>query len=623
MASYARPLRVTPVKLTYSGAQIIQFVHRDVCQNGRISILRPLEIQLKNMVGTSTVSTQRSTVRLLFSHLRSRLVINVALLLLSLVMLGSASLQMRSYEDGITRTSFTVQQAIPLPVLKYAPTYSQGNTVAVIVHGYSADKEMMSGLAVDLARAGVTTYTFDLPGHGASTVPYAAPGTENVVPRLVSSVGEVVDYALAHADKPHPRLVLIGYSIGTIAAGEYALQHPTLSNLQATVLVAGLLHDQPTLTNPRNLLVLSGQFDLPGINDISRNLIASGCDVPVARVADSYSCAVTASHDQTVMRQREVLRGLDHISIITAGSTHTMILNWLGRTVDPSITSNHVVGDARIHWTLFGLLGAALGALALIGLGSTWLRLAPAAGEVTVTEGDERGKSKRSLWPRLGVMAGALAAGLAAMRWWLPTNFWLPEPAPFGFIKQQVSGDVALLLLVAGVALWAAIRFIPGARSLAGWPARSRILPQVALAAAVAAFLYFTLGKISSFGWESLALSPARLWRAGVYVLMIWPFFLGVQALLAGYTQRTGRGVRADLAVTLLIVASFVGAILMNFERLSYLGILLPVVAIMLLAFIGLAAWTRRAVAMPVWLISGAQALLMGWLLAATLPLLG
>lgn len=577
------------------------------------------------MVRTSTISTQRSTVRQLFSRVHSRLVVNVALLLLSLIMLGTASLQMRSYEDGITRSSFTVHQAIPLPVLKYTPTHSQGNTVAVIVHGYSADKEMMSGLAVDLARAGVTTYTFDLPGHGASTAPYAAPGTQNVVPRLVSSVGEVVDYALAHADTPHPRLVLIGYSIGTIAAGEYALQHPTLSNLQATVLVAGLLNDQPTLTNPRNLLVLSGQFDLPGINDISRKLIASGCDVPVARVADSYSCAVDAPHNQTVMRQREVLRGLDHISIITAGSTHTTILNWLGTTVDPTITSNHVVGDARIHWTLFGLLGAALGALGLIGLGSTWLRLAPAAEEVAVTaaESGERGKGKRSLWRRLGVIAGALAVGLAAMRWWLPTNFWLPEPAPFGFIQQQVSGDVALLLLVAGVALWAAIRFIPGVRSLAEWPVRSRILPQVALAAAVAAFLYFTLGKISSFGWESLALSPARLWRAGVYVLMIWPFFWGVQALLTGYTRRTGRGARADLAATLLIVASFVGAILMNFARLSYLGILLPVVTVMLLAFIGLAAWARRTVAVPVWLLSVAQALLMGWLLAATLPLLG
>jgi hypothetical protein len=209
------------------------------------------------------------------------------------------------------------------------------------------------------------------------------------------------------------------------------------------------------------------------------------------------------------------------------------------------------------------------------------------------------------------------------MRFWLPTDFWQPDPAPFSFIQQQVSGDVALLLLVAGVALLAALRFIPGVRSLADWPARSRIVPQVVLAGVVAVFLYFTLGKMSSFGWESLALLPARLWRAALYTLMVWPFFLGVGALLAGYVRRTGRGARADLAATLLIVASFLGAILMNFGRLSYLGILLPVVAILLLAFIGLAAWTRRMVATPVWLISGAQALLIGWLIAATLPLLG
>ncbi len=599
----------------------------------------------------SALPVSPPTFQTLSPRTRPRLIVHVALLLLSLITFGVASLQMRSFESGITRTSFTLQRAIPLPVLKYTPAHSQTNTVAIIVHGYSADKEMMSGLAVDLARAGVTTYTYDLPGHGASTVPYGVPGNTNVVPRLVSSVSEMADYALSHAEQPNPRLVLIGYSVGTIAAGEYALQHPNLSNLKATVLVAGLLNDQPTLTNPRNLLVLSGQFDLPGINDTSRRLIASGCDIPLARVPDSYQCVAAGPNNQQVMRERVVLHGLDHIGIITAGTTHTKILNWLGRTVDPTITSNRVVGDARIHWMLLGLMSAALGALALIGIGSTALRLAPASdeapdsgeapasgeapvsgevtvsgeapGEVTVVSADERANSNRSLWPRLGVIAGALGAGLLAMRFWLPTDFWQPDPAPFSFIQQQVSGDVALLLLVAGVVLLAALRFIPGVRALADWPARSRIVPQVVLAGAVAVFLYFTLGKMSSFGWESLALLSARLWRAALYTLMVWPFFLGVGALLAGYVRRTGRGVRADLAATLLVVASFLGAILMNFARLSYLGILLPVVAILLLAFIGLAAWTRRMVATPVWLISGAQALLIGWLIAATLPLLG
>lgn len=596
-----------------------------VLERSNSSLTIPLEIQLY-MARTSAVSVPPPAIRQLSPRSRPRLIVHVALLLLSLLTFGVASLQMRSFEDGISRTSFTLQRAIPLPVLKFTPAHSQTNTVAIIVHGYSADKEMMSGLAVDLARAGVTTYTYDLPGHGASTVPYGAAGTTNVVPRLVSSVGEVVDYALSHADRPNPRLVLIGYSVGTIAAGEYALHHPNLSNLQATVLVAGLLNDQPTLTNPRNLLVLSGQFDLPGINDTSRRLIASGCAIPLARVPDSYQCAATGPNDQLIMRERVVLHGLDHIGIITAGSTHTKILHWLGATVDPAITSNRVVGDARIHWMLLGLMAAALGALALIGIGSTVLRLAPVSGEVSevaVAGGNERSGSSRSLWPRLGVIAGALGVGLLAIRVWLPTDFWLPEPAPFGFIQQQVSGDVALLLLVAGGALLAAMRFIPGARSLAEWPARSRIVPQVALAGAVAVFLYFTLGKMSSFGWESLALLPARLWRAGLYALLVWPFFLGVGSLLAGYIRRTGRGVRADLAVTLLVVASFLGAILMNFGRLSYLGILLPVIAILLFAFVGLAAWTRRMVAAPVWLISGAQALLMGWLIAATLPLLG
>jgi hypothetical protein len=360
------------------------------------------------------------------------------LLCFSLAGFGVTVWQVRGFESDVVRTSFTLQDQISLPVLKFSPVHNRLNVVAVLAHGYSADKEMMSGLGVDLARAGVTAYAFDFPGHGASTVPYGGLNHTGVVKELVATVGEMVNYGLAHAQSPHPKLVLIGYSLGTIAVGDYALSHPTQSSLQATVLVAGILQDQPTTTNPRNLLVLSGQFDLPGINDISQHLIASGCAVPVADVASTFRCGVgsTGTAAGGSLRERKVLGGLDHISIITAGSTHTTILQWLKATVNSHIDTTQIVADARIHWLLFGSLAALATCLFLLADLSILLGMSPSASSSVEHSQIPSEQVIPGFWPRLGLVGAGLLIALVVIHFWLPGDFWAPEPAPFGFLKQ-------------------------------------------------------------------------------------------------------------------------------------------------------------------------------------------
>lgn len=523
--------------------------------------------------------------------------------------------QIRAYEAGVVRQSFTLDGRIPAPVTRYTPTQRSVNEIAVLAHGYSADKEIMSAFAVDLAKQGITAYTFDFPGHGASSVPYGgASGAAGAVPGLVATLGEVVDYATSHATTPHPTIVLIGYSLGTIAVGEYALMHPHQSNLGATVLVAGILQDRLTPIVPRNVLVLSGQFDLPGINATAQRLMASGCGVAQARVANVYSCNLTTPYP----RSRIVLPGLDHISIVTAASTHAAVLSWLQKTVDPRIGATPVNADIRLHWFLLGVLAAALALVPLVALGGSAIgRFQPSA-ELDFTES----KPSRSLiWQNMGLVGGSLALALAVIHFWLPANFWAAEPFPFGFLNQQVSADVALFLLVAGVLLWAGRRFMTPAtvRFHATWWREAAL--QALLALGIATFLYFTLGKLSSYAWESLALTPTRAWHAAVYAVMVLPFFAAAQLLLARGAWSSGwRALAIDASVTALVLASFVGAIVMNFARLSYLGILLPIVGVLLISLLGLNAWIRRIVPHSIVLISVTQALILGWILAATLP---
>jgi pimeloyl-ACP methyl ester carboxylesterase len=542
-----------------------------------------------------------------------------SLLLVCIGLFGLATVQVHNYDAGVVREVFTLRGPIPLPIARYIPAHAPLGVVAIVVHGYSANKELMSSFGVDLAKAGVTTYTYDLPGHGASTVPYRS------VEQLVASVGEVVDYARTHASAAPtpPKLVLIGYSIGTIAVGEYALRYPNLPSLAATVLVAGILQDRPTLSNPPNLLVLSGQFDLPGINDISRALIAAGCGVAAPSVTNTYRCNSQAPNAH---RERLVLPGLDHISIVTASSTHADVINWLGAYVDPRIGSVHVNTDTRLHWMLLGFAMAALGTLPLLALGSAVLGLLP-------TQPVSRRRSARGvpasalpsgsgvpLWLGAGLLAGALAIGLAILHAVLPPSFW--APSPLAFLAQQVSADVATFFLVTGLALTGMLASIPPLRVRLVQALRTSAPAQVALAAAVVIFLYCTLGSLSSFAWESFTLTPARLWRAAVYAVMLWPFLYGTHTLRAAHRWRQhGGAALADLASTFLVVAALIVAIVTNFARLSYLGILLPVFAIVLLGFVGFNAWARRVVAAPTVLLASAETLVLAWALAATLPL--
>lgn len=551
----------------------------------------------------------------------------LALLLAFLV----ASVQTAAYAGGVRRDSFMLHGSIPTPVLRFTPPASaQIPVVAVLAHGYSASKEIMSSFATDLAKQGITVYTFDFPGHGASPDVYGGAKHSDVVNQLVSALSEVVDYAMAHAP-PRAKLVLLGYSLGTIAVGEYALHHPTMANLRATVLVAGILKDKPNLTTPRNLLVLSGQFDLPGINDISRDSIAAACDITANSVRSAVYACRTGTTDQ---RKRVILPGLDHISIVTAASTHDIVIQWLGQTVDRHIGQSPVNADLRLHWMLAGFIAALLATGALIRLLATgfWLRPAErapqsppgaAATAEAAVEPIARGAPPALLG--FGALVGALALALLGLRAALPSSFWAADPFPFTFLRQQVSADVAIYFLMAGAALGAALgvalRRIPWLRAALTLPSRREALLQALLALIATIFLMLTLGALSTYAWESLALDPQRLWRAAIYACMLWPFFFGLRSLLRAVAPRFRRPALADFGASLLVLLALVAAIAMNFGRLSYLGILLPVFAIIVLALVGASAWTRRTLAHPVMLMATLEALLLAWTLAATLPL--
>ncbi|HEX9068741.1 MAG TPA: hypothetical protein VF807_08225, partial [Ktedonobacterales bacterium] len=354
----------------------------------------------------------------------------------------------------------------------------------------------------------------------------------------------------------------------------------------------------------------------------SRMLVASGCAVPLQAVTATYRCDTGLAQAH---RQRIILPGLDHISIVTAGATHAAVMAWLGAYVDAHIGTVAANADVRLHWMLLGFLAAALALFPLIAIGSRLLSRRAAWRDprpVSASPVSVSISSPPPVWLDLAVLSGALIGGLLVLRMLLPQSFW--APTPLHFLAQQVSADTATYLAIVGTLMLTGQALIPPLRARLLASVRASALWQIPLAAVGVLFLYTTLGGLSSFAWENLMLSPERLWRAAVYVALIAPYFVSLQAMLSGYMARRARvAALAQMVPAVLLIVALVAAIVMNFGRLSYLGILLPIVIIILLALVGLAAGVRRYLSAPTLLIATIQTLLLAWILAATLPLVG
>ena len=203
---------------------------------------------------------------------------NLLFLIIFLAMFGLGFNRVIAYEDGIKRTTFTIQGVIPVPVIEMRPASGETPLVAIVAHGFAGSKDLMTGFGDELARAGITTYLFDFPGHGESPVPLADNTfSGRVAQENITTVGEVVTYVRTHNSVTrHPNIILLGHSMGSAAVGDYSMAHPD-GDIVSTILVSPVGQEQPTLTQPKNLLMLAGQNDIPFTIVNSTRMLQLGC----------------------------------------------------------------------------------------------------------------------------------------------------------------------------------------------------------------------------------------------------------------------------------------------------------------------------------------------------------
>jgi pimeloyl-ACP methyl ester carboxylesterase len=481
-----------------------------------------------------------------------------------------------------------------VPVLEMRPGSGETALVAVIAHGFSGSKELMTGFGAELARAGITTYLFDFPGHGESPVPLTGNTfSERTAQDNITTVGEVVTYARTHNSATnHPNIILLGHSMGSAAVGDYSMAHPD-SDIVSTMLVSPIGQEHPTVTQPKNLLMLVGQIDLPFAIDNSARLLQSGCGFSHAQALPA-ECGNPA--DGTG-RRAVVLATLNHITILNASSTFDEMLNWLHRAYPRMVDTGHMQSNIRLFWLLLGVAGILL---AMFPLCSLTLDLFNIYGIARPFRGQD------VAFFDLCVVAG-IAVAIAVQYAW----------RPFGFVHvllvDYVSGYFFFTAVVLALLVYIVRRMLP-------IPLFRQTTKQIFVGVLLWLFLYVTLGQLVTFAWQRFTFTLPRLWRFGIIFVLIWPLFLLDEGINRGYQERgTIRAIAASLAFKLLLVGGLLVAVLIT-PGLGFLSIVLPV---LVLLFLLMVAFATQVYSSGRAAISGAtlSALILAWSLSTTLPI--
>lgn len=522
---------------------------------------------------------------------------NIVLLLLFLGMFVLGFNRVIAYEDNISRRTFTVEGNLPVPVLEMYPATGETSLVAVVAHGFSGSKELMASFGVELARAGVTAYLFDFPGHGESPVPLANDTfsgrsfQDNII-----AVGEVVAYARTHnRATSHPNIILLGHSMGSAAVGDYAMAHPDEGDIAATILISPVGQEHPTLTQPKNLLILAGDSDIPYAISNGLRLYQAGCGQGIADIKTTpVQCGNPA--DGTG-RRVVVLPGLNHITILNSSSTFQEMVNWLHGAFPQAVDTSHMQSNLRLFWLLFAVIGILLAVFPLCSL-------ALDAFDIFGRPRSFRGQDV--LFFDLCVIVG-IAAAIAIQYAWRPFSFF------HVLLTDYVSGYFFFIALVTALGIYLIRRMIP-------LPPFRQTTKQIILGVLLALFLYLTLGQLVTFAWQRFTFTLPRLWRFALIFIVIWPLFLLDEGINRGYQEHgVLRGVLASLGFKALLAAGLFASIVIV-PGLSFLGIVLPVLVLVFLMMVAFCTqlYTSGRAAITAATFS---ALVMAWCMSTTFPI--
>lgn len=542
-----------------------------------------------------------------------------------------------NYENDIIRLNSTINGEIPVPVLEMHPASGETALVAIIAHGFSGSKDLMSTFGTELARAGISTYIIDFPGHGQSPVPMNSansnhdnltaleqtitsireqeipPPTPTSLPSPATTPTEDTAATITPTPETTPvpeppqaeerRIILIGHSMGAATISDYLRVHRTdekNSDIVSTILVSPTtVAAMPTREFPRNLLILTGQNDFPSALHASSELYISACELSDQEEKEARP-AECGDVENNTARRYVILGTVDHMTILNANTTFQEILSWLHRIAPKAVITSNMHADSR-------LLGLALGALSIL------LAIFPLVAlliDIFAIRATPRPTSGLELLLFFSALLIGIALALILQGLWQPLHFLQIA------LTSYITGYFLIIALVIGGAFLLFRRRLP-------IPSFQPLLPQVLVGVIPALLLYLTLGQLMTFGWHRVTFTAPRLLNFLLIAIFLFPLFLFIESIIRGYqSRRTPYALLADIGCKTLLIGGLYLVPWTGSAGYNYLGFLPVALPALILLFIMLTGTCIQLYANGRAALAGSifSTLVFAWCLATTFP---
>jgi dienelactone hydrolase len=456
---------------------------------------------------------------------------------------------------------------------------AQRPPAVVLIHGFSGDRVIMSGLARRLAQNGYGVLAIDVAGHGENRNPFK--GDEVQGGSLRDDVKKAVEFLRSSNLVDGSRIVVIGHSMGAGAALDYATNDPSV---KAAVMISGgwVLGPQ----RPKNALFIFAERDPDEpIQQTSIALAQHLAGVTQIELGKAYGDFAQGAAVEAIR-----MPGLNHVTIVNSPEAAAAIVKWLDRSLGISRTAPLNLVDSRVRTQRLALL---VFVILLVPLGRV-------CGSMVANWGEER--PGPSAWVGLLILVGALIAAMPLTSA-DPTAF---VPVVIGSI--QISWFAVASLFICGVLVlsgkleWGRIRDGFGAALAVG---------AVAFAIVYVCHVAFTVIL------HNVALTPERLIVMAMAAALTFPFWMGFELLVrrGGLAVSTVGGSLGRIAILVLM------GVAASLDVLPF--VLLLVLPILAIAFVMLEIFAASAYSTSrnLTLIAAFETLWFAWMLAATNPI--
>jgi pimeloyl-ACP methyl ester carboxylesterase len=501
-------------------------------------------------------------------------IIDILIALLALAAIAVSLWNLRAATEGVDRSYATVGST---PVTVYRPTQGGAAPVVLIAHGFAGSQQLMQSFALAFARNGYVAVSFDFAGHGRNPQPMTGNITreDGATRSLLVETQAVAAYARGLGDG---RLAVLGHSMASDIIVRFAQAAPDVA---ATIAVS-MFSPVVTATTPRNLLVITGEWE----GMLKREALRA---VGLAIVPQTAEAGITYGDPAAGSgRRAAVSPHVEHASVLFSQAGLREAVDWLDLTFGIARTAPAVI-DARGPWIALLIAGTVLLARPL----SRYL-------------------------PRIA--KPATGANLDWRRLWLP--LLLPmivtplilRVVPTHFLPVLVGDYLAVHfgtygLLTALCLFWV----LRGTEFRLNGAVRLILLAT----AAVTAYSFIAIAwPVDSFV-TSFVPAPGRIVLALVMLAGTLPYFAADEWMTRG--QAAARGAYA--ASKLAFLASLSIAIGLDFERLFFLVIIVPVIVLFFAVYGLFSRWAYRATGHPL-VDAIANAIAFAWAIGVTFPLL-